>query len=111
VNFDKNNHKKDVRMLKRLVAGQMSLPMTFWGWGFCGIFCWVSLGLLECIPVTRQWFRFPISLKPFCSVLYFPALLSFCVEKSQSWVGSLFYYSDSGDYERSDGDWPFLVIF
>lgn len=23
-------------MLKKLVTGQLSLPMTFWGWGFCG---------------------------------------------------------------------------
>jgi hypothetical protein len=23
-------------MLKKLVTGQQSLPMTFWGWGFCG---------------------------------------------------------------------------
>lgn len=23
-------------MLKKLVTGQFSLPMTFWGWGFCG---------------------------------------------------------------------------
>ncbi|MFP1877681.1 hypothetical protein [Lonsdalea quercina] len=23
-------------MLKKLVTGQLSLPMTFWGWGICG---------------------------------------------------------------------------
>lgn len=23
-------------MLKKLVTGQLSLPITFWGWGFCG---------------------------------------------------------------------------
>lgn len=23
-------------MLKKLITGQLSLPMTFWGWGFCG---------------------------------------------------------------------------
>jgi len=23
-------------VLKKLVTGQLSLPMTFWGWGFCG---------------------------------------------------------------------------
>ncbi|EKN4095719.1 hypothetical protein DYG66_05330 [Yersinia enterocolitica] len=23
-------------MLKKLVTGRLSLPMTFWGWGFCG---------------------------------------------------------------------------
>ena len=32
-------------MLKRLVAGQMSLPMTFWGWGFCGGFLLGLIGL------------------------------------------------------------------
>ena len=60
-------------MLKRLVAGQMSLPMTFWDGEFAVIFYWASLGLLEYRPVTRPWCRFPIYLKPFCSVLYFPA--------------------------------------
>ncbi|CQI94609.1 hypothetical protein RSF44_002586 [Yersinia enterocolitica] len=23
-------------MLKKLITGQLSLPMIFWGWGFCG---------------------------------------------------------------------------
>lgn len=23
-------------MFKKLITGQLSLPMTFWGWGFCG---------------------------------------------------------------------------
>lgn len=23
-------------MLKKLITGKLSLPMTFWGWGFCG---------------------------------------------------------------------------
>ena len=32
-------------MLKRLVAGQMSLPMTFWGWGICGNFLLGLIGL------------------------------------------------------------------
>ncbi|MBP2859397.1 hypothetical protein J8657_17520 [Dickeya oryzae] len=30
-------------MLKKLVTGKLSLPMTFWGWGFCGGF---FLGLI-----------------------------------------------------------------
>lgn len=32
-------------MLKRLVTGQLSLPMTFWGWGFCGNFFIGLIGL------------------------------------------------------------------
>ena len=32
-------------MLKKLVTGQLSLPMTFWGWGFCGALVLGLLGL------------------------------------------------------------------
>ena len=32
-------------MLKRLVAGQMSLSTTFWGWGICGNFLLGLIGL------------------------------------------------------------------
>ena len=30
------NYRRDFVVLKKLVTGQLSLAMTFWGWGFCG---------------------------------------------------------------------------
>ena len=98
-------------MLKRLVAGQMSLPMTFWGWGFCGGFL---LGLIGLAGVhTGHPAMVPLSY--ILKAILFSAVLSgitFILRRKITVLGGVAgFFSDSGDYERSDGDWPFLVIF
>ena len=98
-------------MLKRLVAGQMSLPMTFWGWGICGNFL---LGLIGLAGVqTGHPAMVPLSY--ILKAILFSAVLSgitFILRRKITVLGGIaFYYFDSGDYECSDDDRPFLVIF
>ncbi|MFP5595584.1 hypothetical protein [Kluyvera sp. 142486] len=58
-------------MLKKLVTGQLSLPMTFWGWGFCG---GLVLGLIGLAGIhTTHAALVPLSyllkIVLFCAVL------------------------------------------
>ncbi|AXW87970.1 hypothetical protein CKQ53_14000 [Lonsdalea britannica] len=49
---------RDVIVFKKLVTGQLSLPMTFWGWGFCGGF---FIGLIGMAGVhTGHVFLIPL---------------------------------------------------
>lgn len=46
-------------VLKNLVAGKLSLPMTFWGWGFCG---GLFLGLIGIAGIYSNYlFLVPVS--------------------------------------------------
>lgn len=59
-------------MLKKLVTGQLSLPMTFWGWGFCG---GMFIGLMGMAGIhTGHTFFVPLAY--ILKVILFSAVLS-----------------------------------
>ncbi|NWC63644.1 hypothetical protein [Cedecea sp. P7760] len=59
-------------MLKRLVTGQLSLPMTFWGWGFCGGFL---LGLVGIVGIHANLPAL-VPLSYLLKIVLFSAVLS-----------------------------------
>ena len=75
-------------MLKKLVTGQLSLAMTFWGWGFCG---GLLLGILNKVGIyTGHAALVPLSF--ILKVILFSAVLSgltFILRRKITVLGSI----------------------
>ncbi|WP_447863998.1 hypothetical protein [Kluyvera sichuanensis] len=58
-------------MLKKLVTGQLSLPMTFWGWGFCGglVLGLIGLAGIHTTHVALVPLSYLLKIVLFCAVL------------------------------------------
>ncbi|SMB48199.1 conserved membrane hypothetical protein [Serratia proteamaculans] len=78
-------------MLKKLVTGQLSLPMTFWGWGFCG---GLFIGLIGLAGVhTGHTTMVPLSY--ILKTVLFSAVLSgitFILRKKITVLGALAFF-------------------
>lgn len=75
-------------MLKKLVSGQLSLPMTFWGWGFCG---GLFIGLIGMAGI-RTGHPALVPLAFILKVILFSAVLSgltFVLRKKITVLGSI----------------------
>lgn len=78
-------------MLKRLVTGQLSLPMTFWGWGFCGA---LFLGLLGKAGI-QMGYLFVVPLLYILKAFLFSAVLSgltFIVRRKMTVLGVIAFF-------------------
>ncbi|ELB5940568.1 hypothetical protein RX236_004500 [Salmonella enterica] len=75
-------------VLKNLVAGKLSLPMTFWGWGFCGGF---FLGLIGIAGIHSNYpFLVPVSY--LLKVILFSLVLSgitFILRRKITFLGTI----------------------
>lgn len=78
-------------MLKKLVTGQLSLPMTFWGWGFCG---GLFLGLVGMAGIHTGYLAV-VPLTYLLKTILFIAVLSgltFILRKKISVLGSIAFF-------------------
>lgn len=75
-------------VLKNLVAGKLSLPMTFWGWGFCG---GLFLGLIGIAGIHSNYpFLVPVSY--LLKVILFSLVLSgitFILRRKITFLGTI----------------------
>ncbi|WP_039056485.1 hypothetical protein [Enterobacter sp. Bisph1] len=77
--------------MKKLVTGQLSLPMTFWGWGFCG---GIAIGAIGMAGVTAGYVLF-VPLAWILKTLLFCAVLSgiiFILRRKITLLGSLAFF-------------------
>ncbi|CAI1914312.1 hypothetical protein [Serratia proteamaculans] len=79
-------------MLKKLVTGQLSLPMTFWGWGFCG---GLFIGLIGLAGVHTGYVTV-VPLSYILKTVLFSAVLSgitFILRKKITVLGALAFFA------------------
>ncbi|MTD39516.1 hypothetical protein GIX45_13010 [Erwinia sp. CPCC 100877] len=78
-------------MLKKLVTGQFSLPMTFWGWGFCG---GLFIGLIGLVGVhTSHTVIVPLTY--LAKTILFTAVLSgivFILRRKITVLGTIAFF-------------------
>jgi len=77
--------------MKKLVTGQLSLSMTFWGWGFCG---GIAIGMMGMAGVSAGYVSF-VPLAWILKTLLFCAVLSgitFILRRKFSLLGSLAFF-------------------
>lgn len=78
--------------IKKLVTGKYSLPMTFWGWGFCLCAC---LSILKYIAIdTGTLYLIPVRflLQSIILTMVFSGLI-FIIKREKTFLGflSLFF--------------------
>jgi len=78
-------------VLKKLVTGQLSLSMTFWGWGFCG---GLIIGLIGLVGVHTGYITM-VPLAFLLKTVLFSAVLSgitFILRRKITVLGAIAFF-------------------
>lgn len=86
-----DNNKRDVIVLKKLVTGQFSLPVTFWGWGFCG---GLFIGLIGMAGITTGYIAIVLLVFILKTVLFSAVLsgITFILRRKITVLGTLAFF-------------------